>query len=116
MSLKGAAARASLVATGEATHTPLHGVPSPPHSPLQRWRLSASHYNEEGWEEAKPCLCPRQGMCSLSWDSNPRQSRACQGLGEKTQGGFLFSFLLAFESHSKTVVCYLIRGLKLPRI
>ena len=52
----------------------------------------------------------------LSWDSNPRQSWACEELGEETQEGFLFSFLLAFESHSKTVVLYLIRVLKLLRI
>lgn len=92
------------------------GSQSSPFLPPPQWLASASHHNEEGWEEAKPHLCPSQGMCSLSWDSKLRQSWACGELGEKTREGFLLSFILAFVSHSKNVIFYLIRVLKLAHI
>lgn len=99
---------------GVRPHIPIvWGSQSSSFRPLQQYPVSASYHNGESWEEAKPCLCPKQRMCSLSWDSNLRQSWACGEFGQETQDGFLFYFLLAFESHSKIVVFNLITILKL---
>lgn len=106
----------SLVAMGEATQSPLRGVPGPPHS---------SHCHSGGAQPAitmrragkKPATSlPRAGNVLTQLGLKPKQSWACGELGDQTQEGLLFSFLLAFENHSKNVVFYLIRVLKLVRI
>lgn len=93
MPLRGTVATESLVARGEATHSPLPGedptLPAPPRATVAVAGLSLQS-QRVGLGRSQALSSPQAGMCSLSWDSNPRQSWACGELGQEAQEGFLF--------------------------
>lgn len=92
VSLKGTAARESLVARGEATHSPLHGVPSPPHS---------SHCNGGGGSQPpitmksagkkpSPVFAPGRECARSAGTQTPDNRGLVRSLARRLKEGFSF--------------------------